>query len=137
MKSLTKIVTTIAIITIFSFGVTSCKKDEHKPPSISLKTGVGYTSANAIVAKSQTIKVGITAEKVEDDMLTYNVSYAFDNAATTITSQTFSLTGSEQQHYDKDVTFNTRNQNGAEKWIFTITDKDGNIAQKEIVLTVQ
>ena len=45
--------------------------------------------------------------------------------------------GSEQQHYDKDVTFTTRNQAGTEKWIFTITDKDGNIAQEQFVLTVQ
>lgn len=137
MKSFTKIAMAIVMITILSAGFSSCEKDQHKPPSITLKTGAGYTSANAIVTKSQSIKVGITADKVEDDMLTYNVSYTYDNAATTITSQTFSLTGSEQQHYDKDVTFNTRNQNGAEKWIFTITDKDGNIAQKEIVLTVQ
>ena len=66
-----------------------------------------------------------------------NVSYAFDGATTTTTFQTYNLTGSERQNYDKDVTFTTRNQAGTEKWIFTITDKDGNIVQKQIVLTVQ
>ncbi len=137
MNSIRKITKAIVVLTAFGFVFSSCKKDEHKPPTITLKSGVGYTSVDATVAKNQTIKVGITADKVEDDMLTYNVSYAYDGATTTVTSQTFSLTGSEQQHYDKDVTFNTRNQNGTEKWIFTITDKDGNIAQKQIVLTVQ
>jgi len=115
----------------------SCEKDKHIPPNLQLKTGGVYTASDATVAKNQTIQVGILADKVEDDMISYNVSYAYDNASTTTTSQNFSLTGSEQQHYDKDVTFSTRNAAGTEKWTFTITDKDGNIAQKQIVLTVQ
>jgi iron complex outermembrane recepter protein len=62
---------------------------------------------------------------------------AYDGATTTTTFQTFSITGNEQQHYDKDVTFTTRARSGTEKWIFTITDKDGNIAQEQIILTVK
>jgi hypothetical protein len=137
MKAIRKLSTSIISFALFGFFLAGCEKDEHVPPTVNLKTGAGYTSADAVVAKNQSIKVGITGEKVEDDMLTYNVSYAYDGAATTATFQTFNLSGSEQQHYDKDVTFTTRNQNGTEKWIFTITDKDGNIAQKQIVLTVQ
>jgi hypothetical protein len=137
MKSIMKITISISLLFFTLLILASCEKDKHVPPTIALKTGAGYTSANATVAKNLAIKVGIIADKVEDDMKTYNVSYAYDNATTTTTSQTFSLTGSEQQHYDKDVTFNTRNQAGTEKWIFTITDKDGNIAQETIVLTVQ
>jgi hypothetical protein len=137
MKAIQKIRTTTILIAIICLAFSSCEKDKHIPPSISLKTGAGYTSDDATVAKNQTIKVGITAEKLEDDMLTYNVSYAYDGATTTVTSQTFNLVAGEQQHFDKDVTFVTRNQNGTEKWSFTITDKDGNIAQKQIILTVQ
>ena len=55
----------------------------------------------------------------------------------TTTLQTFPITGSEQQHYDKGCNFSTQNTAGTEKWIFTITDKDGNIAQEQFVLTVQ
>jgi len=127
----------VFLIAAFSFFLAGCEKDEHKPPSMTLKTGTGYTSSNVTVAKNAQVKVGITAVKVEDDMLTYNVSSAFDGASTTTTYQNFNLTGSEQQSYDKDVTFTTRNQAGTEKWIFTITDKDGNIAQQQVVLTVQ
>src|SRR5438067_13141338 len=112
MRTIKNITDVILALTVTGVVFCSCKKDEHKPPAITLKTGAGYTSADATVTKNETVKVGITADKVEDDMLTYNVSYAYDNAATTTTWQTFSLAGSEQQHYDKDVTFNTRNQNG-------------------------
>ena len=137
MKSMMTTIKTLAFVSAFCFMISGCEKDEHKPPSMTLKTGNGYTSTDVTATKGQSIKVGITATKVEDDMLTYNVSYAYDGASTTNTLQTFNLTGSEQQNYDKDVTFTTRNQAGSEKWIFTITDKDGNIVQKQIVLTVQ
>lgn len=136
MKTL-KTITKLLVATTLFFTFTGCKKDKHIPPTITLKTTAGYTGANATVAKSTVVKVGIIADKVEDDMLSYNVSYAYDGAATTVTSQSFTLVGAELEHYDKDVTFTTRNQNGSEKWIFTITDKDGNIAQQQIVLTVQ
>jgi hypothetical protein len=122
---------------LMSVVLFACEKDAHIPPDITLKTGVGYTSADATVGKGQSITVGVVGVKKEDDMINYNVSYAYDNATTTTTFQNFSITGSEQQNFNKDVTFTTRNVAGTEKWIFTITDKDGNIAQKSIVLTVQ
>ena len=137
MKNIKTMMKTTLLFAAFGFLLSSCEKDEHIPPNVTLKTGNGYTSADATVGKNQAIMVGITGEKVEDDMIKYNVSYAFDGASATTTYQDFSLSGSEQQHYDKDVTFTTRNQSGTEKWIFTITDKDGNIAQKTITLTLQ
>ncbi len=130
-----KFISILLLAALFLFS--TCKKDHRKPPVITLKTAAGYTSSDATVAKIQNIKVGVLGDKVEDDMLTLNVSYSFDNTSTTVTAQTITLSGTEQQHFDKDITFTTRNQSGTEKWIFTITDKDGNIAQKQIVLTVQ
>lgn len=138
MNRLKKITHSILAMATIGFVISSCEKDKHIPPDVSFKTGAGYTSADATVAKGLAITVGLNAVKKEDDMLTYNVSYAYDAATTTTTTfQTFNLAGSEQQNYSKDVTFTTRNQAGAEKWIFTITDKDGNIAQKQLILTVQ
>ena len=136
MKTITKVLKNMMLLAAFGVVLNSCKKDKHIPPTVTLKTGVGYTATDVSVGKMVIIKVGIIADKVEDDMQTYNVSYAYDGATTTTTSQTFTLAGAELQHYDKDVTFTTRNVAGSEKWIFTITDKDGNIAQKQIVLTV-
>lgn len=136
MKSFKKVTQVILVVCTLAFLITGCEKDAHIPPSVTLKTGTGYTFADGSAARNTAVLVGITADKKEDDMRTYNVSYAYDGAATTVTSQTFSLAGAEQQHYEKDVTFTTRNQAGTEKWVFTITDKDGNISQKQVVLTV-
>lgn len=137
MNTMKNILKTTIAFAFALFVLSSCEKDAHIPPDVTLKTGAGYTSADATVGKSQSITVGITAVKKEDDMIKYNVSYAFDGAASTTTFQDFSLSGGEKQNYSKDVTFTTRNQAGTEKWVFTITDKDGNIAQKQITLTVQ
>ena len=115
--------------------LSSC--DPHEPPVMVFKTGGNYTSADATVAKGATILVGITGDKKEDDMKTYNISYAYDGATTTTTKETFSLTGGELKHYEKDYTFTARNQAGTEDWSFVITDKDGNIAKLSIKLTVQ
>lgn len=118
------------------FFLISCEEDEHVPPAISFKTGGNYTSANATVAKGASVTVGITADKKEDDMKTYNISYAYDGATTTATKETFTLTSSEAVHYEKDYTFNVRNDAGTEEWFFVITDKDGNIAKLSLKLTV-
>lgn len=137
MKTIRHSFKIIIVAMALGFVLNSCEKDKHIPPDISFKTGAAYTSGDATVGQNETIQVGIIGEKKEDDMISYNVSYAYDGASTTITLQTFTITGGEQQHYDKDVTFTTRAQAGSEKWTFTITDKDGNIAQKQFTLTVQ
>src|SRR5690349_21108152 len=84
--------------------------DPHKPPSVRFKTDAGYTSGDATVAKGSTIKVGIIGNKVEDDMKTYNISYAYDGATSTTTKETFKLSGGEEKHYEKDYEFAVRNE---------------------------
>jgi hypothetical protein len=126
----------ITILSIlFCAFISSC--DPHVPPTIEFKTGGNYTSSDVTVAKGATITVGITAKKREDDMKTYNISYAYDNATSTTTKETFTLSGAEQQNYDKDYTFTVRNQPGVEKWSFVITDRDGNLAKLQLIITVQ
>ena len=129
--------TTYILSILFQVGIlTLASCDKHTPPSIAFKTGTDYTSASVTVAKGSSVKVGIIASKKEDDMKTYNISYAYDGASSTTTKETFTLTGNEVTSYDKDYDFTVRNQAGTEDWSFTITDKDGNIAKLSIKLTV-
>jgi len=121
----------------FSLILFACKKDKHVPPNVSLKTIMGYTSGDVTVSQDTTLKVGFVADKTEDELKTFNVSHAYDGAPTTISDTTIALTDAEANHYDYDYMVTTRSQAGTEKWIFTITDRDGNIAQKTVTLTVQ
>jgi|GEM_PF-1927346 len=129
--------TIVLAVFILGFTFCGCKKDAHVPPVITLKTGAGFIAENAIVAKNQSLTIGVSAQKAEDNLMSFNVSVAFDNAGNGSTFKNFSLEAAEQEHCEKDILFTTRNQAGIEKWTVTITDSDGNIAQKLLVLTVQ
>ena len=119
--------------------LSACNKevDPHIPPDVDFKTSTGYTYADATVGLQDTLKVGIVATKTEDDMKSYNVSYAYDGTTTTTTFYNYLLDASEYTGYEHDVDIVTRNQAGTERWVFTIVDRDGNITQNTINLTVQ
>jgi ABC-type amino acid transport substrate-binding protein len=129
-----KILLLLALAT-FTFA-SACKKDEEAEiaPTLELKTGSGYTSADAAVAKGAAVKVGIKATKTEDDLKIFAVSYAYDVATSTTTFQNTTI--STPTGYETDVNITARNVAGTEKWYFTITDIDGIITQKTITLTV-
>lgn len=128
---------TLLIAAVASFF--SCKKktDAHVPPSVSFKTGGNYTSGNKTVNKNDTVLVGISATKTEDDLRSYNISVAYDGATGTTTKYQYYLSTSEYNSFSKDYQVIARNQTGSERWVFSIQDKDGNITQKTITLTVQ
>ena len=59
-----------------------------------------------------------------------------DGASTTTTFYNYYLVASEYTSYSKDIDIYARHQAGSEKWVFSIVDRDGNITQKSIILTV-
>ncbi len=117
----------------------SCKKnkDAHVPPDLAFKTTAGYTSSDATILNGDSILVGVVITKKEDDLRTLNISYAYDGASTSVSHLTYSMTAAEYTGFNHDYYLVTRNQTGTEKWIFTVTDRDGNLTQKSITLTVQ
>ena len=133
---------TLALIAIaFTANIfPSCKgkEDKRTPPTMTLKTGGIYTSADATVGMNDTITVGVTVTKTEDILKSFNVSYAFDGATTTTTSTNETLTSATEQNngFSRDVQIITRNVAGTEKWTFTVSDLDGNLSSKSITLTV-
>lgn len=129
----------ISLLSIVTLTMTACnkEKDPHVPPDVQFKTDAGYTYADAAAGMQDTLLVGIVATKTEDDLKSYNVSYAYDGATTTTTSYNYLMTEAEYTGYSGDVQIITRNQAGSEKWVFSIVDRDGNITQKSFTLTVQ
>ena len=134
MKKIFLLIST-TIILLASFSCRT-KKDPHVPPDVVFKTGGNYTSADKTVGVGDTILVGVTVTKTEDDLKSYNISYAYDGAATTTTFYNYLMTSAQFNSYDKDTSFVVRPIPGSEKWTFTILDRDGNITQKSITLTV-
>lgn len=127
----------VAISAIVLFA--SCKKEEDQrvPPDIEFKIGTGYVSGDATVGMGDTLLVGIHAEKTEDELKTFNISHAYDGASTSTTFLTETLSGSDEELFEEDFEIVTRNQAGTEKWIWTVTDRDGNVSSINFTLTVQ
>lgn len=112
-----------------------CKKetDPRVHPDMVFKTGAGYTSADDTVGTQDTLLMGVIITKTEDPLIALNVSVAFDGGgSSTVHNQEIS---GEHVEYDHQVI--TRDQAGTEEWIFSVTDRDGNITTKSIKLTVQ
>ena len=137
MKKFTKSMFPVIAIAILALTQTAC--DKGLLPNIAFKTGAGYTSADATVAKGAAIKVGIDASKAEsaDVLKTFNISTKFDGATSPTTVKSETLTGTQGDAYSTDFSFTTRNQAGTEVYIFTVTNRDGLIGTKELKLTVQ
>jgi len=136
MKHFTAILSFTAVLLLSGFS--SCRKeaDAHVPPEMNFVTGAGYTSADVTLAQGDSILVGVVVHKTEDDLRTFNISYAYDGAANSTTLYNYVLTAAEYLNFSHDHVIHTRNQAGSEKWTFTVTDRDGNVTQKSITLTV-
>lgn len=125
---------------LFTAFIFSCKKntDAHVPPDLSFATGGSYTAADRTIVHGDSILVGVRIVKKEDDLRTLNISYSYDGGSSiTWAPGSHTMTTAEYGGYSGDFKIYTRNVAGTEKWIFTVTDRDGNLAQKSITLTVQ
>jgi len=135
-----KFKTMAAVLLLLSVVVTifSCKKDEHTPPDVTFKTGTGYTSTDATVGQSEPILFGVNAEMTEDELSTFDASVSFDGATpTSIAGYPETISGTDEEGFSRDIPVTTRAVTGTEKYTFTVTDRDGNITQEFLTLTVQ
>jgi hypothetical protein len=105
--------------------------------SLEFKTGIGYVSQDSSIRGGSSVKVGIVADKAENNLKTFNVSVSYDGSFTTKTVWNFTIPSDKNAHYDKDVNFTVRNQTGTEKYYFTIVDADENVIQKILTFSVE
>lgn len=134
------ILTLISTTSIFS----SCKKeDEMEPPTISFKTDVGYTFADASVTAGSAILIGINAAKSDgegedkDVLNHFNISRSLNGAANTSVYDA-DLTSAEEENYSYDFSTTASASAGdTEKYTFTITNRDGLQGQVSLTITAQ
>jgi len=117
----------------------SCHKDEDAmiPPTIDFTTGSGYTSADSHLAADADFKIGVTAKRTEDkdDLKTFVVTLSYDGGAET-TIDNVTIPAVQAGEFTKDYDLTTRHAAGTEKYTFTVTNRDGLITTKAIIITV-
>lgn len=125
----------VGCLSVLSLSLMSCEKDAHKPPTIEFTSGTGYITTDGRVAKDSTINVSVKVTKVEDDIKSFNFSTSYDGAAASTVSNE-NIGKSEYGGFTRNVSYKTRSVAGQEKLIFTVTDADGNMNNKTLILTV-
>jgi hypothetical protein len=127
----------ITLITTAVFLMSSCEKDKMIPPTIDFTTGAGYVSADGHLAVNTNFKIGVTAKRTEekDDLKTFVVTRSYDGGAVT-TIDNVTIPSAQAGEFTTEYPLTTRNQNGTEKYTFTVTNRDGLITTKSITITV-
>ncbi|TND08021.1 MAG: hypothetical protein FD123_2704 [Bacteroidetes bacterium] len=115
----------------------SCKKEQPEIPKIAFKSASGLISADAIVAMGDTVYVTILADKTDFDLHLFYVGYAYDGVSLPTTDFQDFASPAEFSHMEKNYRIITRNRPGNERWVFSVNDSEGQIAEKEINLRVQ
>jgi hypothetical protein len=138
MKILSKAkILSYIIVSLVVISFSSCEKDKMVPPTIDFLTGTGYTSADAHIALNTNFKIGVDAKRTEskDDLKTFVVTRLYDGGAET-TIDNVTLTSAQAGEFTKDYNLTTRGIAGVEKYTFTVTNRDGLITTKSIIITV-
>jgi len=130
---------TLLVITMVSVLFTSCKKDEEDEGNelkINFKADTGYNYTDATLPGGTAIKVGIEAEteKPQDPIIKFNISESVNGGA----ASTVYFEDLEDSDFEYDYSFELDSVSGnVHKYTFTITNRDGLNAQKNITFTVE
>lgn len=134
MKTLIK---SMFVMSMLALVFTSCKKEDGEGElKISFKNGASYTSEDMALPAGSVVTIGVAAEteKKKDPIIKFNISEAIDGgSATTVYSEDIETTD-----YEYDYTFTLDSISGTQhKFTFTVTNRDGFNAQKNLTVSVQ
>jgi hypothetical protein len=135
MNHLIKAAMLFTLITIYI----SCEQDQGLLPIINFKSGNDYISKDTSLSGGSSIKIGVSASKSEtqDVLKKFNLSVSINGSnANSIYSK--DLSGSEGDTYMYDYLTKLDSVPGQKnKYIFTITNRDGLVNQDSLTITIQ
>lgn len=117
--------------------MSSCKKDENNdgPPTLLFDTGTDYVSGDFIADTNQNIKIGVRAASNAESgnkLSNLKVQRVFNNTPFVVLDTNINTTV-----FNLDILTNARLTEGDENWIFRITDKGGQYAEKSFIITTE
>lgn len=130
---------------------TSCKKEDDGM-SLTLNTisGDEYVTGSADVDPATTFKVGLTIQKLDKNLSTFSISAStdagtpivpevvsiegFESSDVEFTNAAIDIDGKDRDGFTIDVTMKAPADAGMFTYTYTVTDNDGNIATKEIMI---
>lgn len=129
---------TVLMMAVVGLFVTSCGKDDDpvidQSPNLSFKGGSEYVSANATVKVGVPFKIGVTASSNTDSkskLVSVKYTVTSNNEIISQKDSVFKAAS-----FDLDYNFNFTNA-GAAVIRYTVTDKKGETASKQLVITIK
>lgn len=125
----------LALLILAGVSFSACQKDEEDDlgPTISLKTGAGYTSEDFEVAEGTTLTFGITASKSttsDNNLNRFNILYASGSQELTLVDSVFSNATFSADYSIEFV------GTGSAKIKFRITSEGGLTDEKELNVVI-
>ncbi len=136
-KGYIKFTTPALFLLFFILLFPACQKISGNAPTIEFKTDKEYTYSDVTVAPDSYLSVGITAQKGEANLATFDVTVRYNGNNALLKLQEYQLVSFQQYNYDKDISLKVRSITGTEKYFFTITDTAGNRSQVSFTATVK
>jgi len=125
----------LGLLLLGALVFTSCEDDEtEKPPTLSFKGGADYVSTDSDVTVGDEFIVGITATPnltSQEKLVRLTVTRTFNNLQTTVIDSTLDKLTS----LSLDIIFEARETAGEERIEVEVEDKNGEIAELELVIT--
>ncbi len=117
--------------------LTSCGTDPDavKPkPTIALESTAPFISGNTEVTAGDSIKFKLVATGEKINKVEVNVSYGAGATPAVVFADN---AAGDKPGYTKEIKTRARNIAGTETYTFTVTDKNGEVATKDVVVTVK
>lgn len=127
----------LAGLALLSLVFTSCEDDAtSKPPSLSFRGGAEYTSSDATLTVGETFIVGVTALPNAESgkkLSNFTIIRTFNNVPFTVLDSALG----NVESLDLDIFFTANLEEGSERFVFKVTDKDGESIEKAINITTE
>ncbi len=125
-------------IIVYAILLSACTKDttaaNHRLPTFTFKTDLGYTFANDTVGSQDTLKVGVVIDRTDDALRAFEMKVAYDGSL----AQTMKdSVGVGTDHFTRDEHLIMRNLAGKEKWTFLVLLANGNTVTRSLTFVVQ
>lgn len=112
--------------------VTSCNKDEEATgPTLNLKGGSEYVSADATIQVNEPVLVGVTGTSGDDNLTRFKMTITSNNVPTNVIDSTFN-----SPSFDWEIELNFEGV-GEARLLFELWDKGGLKAEKAFTITVE
>lgn len=135
----------LLFISISILMLSACKPNLNPKPELSLTEGIygvvgtdtlHYTFKSDTATAGDSIVVGVTAKKTEDNLERFNISFGKTAYSQTTLYYSKVLDGDEAKIYNKDFFIKVPNLPGKLYWTVMVIDADGNKEEKTFELLV-